>query len=213
MAGLFRWRGRDQELAGQVRRLKSECRAAKAAGDAGALARIREEVWGLQAHLVSVVPARGEARLASLLSDLARMSLPLEMDAGNWARAFCACSAMAISVRTSLGALEGSGVLASRIALWKLLFSEVPEIAEAAAYTAHRAGRPFDALGPLESLTSIIAEQRMSLTVLRGVQEGVATRPDAEDDLLKAIARRTGASAAARQGGQAGRPGLPSAGR
>jgi hypothetical protein len=143
---------------------------------------------------------REEGWLASLLSDLTRMSLPLEMDAGNWERALFACYVMVASVPVILRALDGRGFLAVRIALWKLLFIEVPGIAEASAYAAHRAGLPFKALMPLESLTGIFFDQRRLLSVARHVEGSWATRPDAGADLRKAASRQVEASAAALQG-------------
>ena len=183
---MVRLRGRDRELAEQVKRLKAEYRRAKAAGDAVALARLRDEVWTLQAELVPVVPERGEPGLASLLSDLARMSLPQEMEAGNWVRALAACTALDLAVTTTLSALDGKGFLGKRLALLKLFYVEAPAVAEAAAYAGHLAGHPVGALRPLENLTSITFDLRTKVTVMRHVDRSLAGDPGAEADIQQA---------------------------
>lgn len=200
---LFRRRGGDLEFADQVKRLKSEYRAAKGAGDAVALARVRDEVWGLLSTLVPVVPAREDGQLASLLSDLARMSLPLEMEAGNWARASGTCTAMDIAVMTILHTLDRRSFLGKRIALVKLLLIETREVAEAAAYAAHRGGTPAGALGPLESLTTIALELRTSATVMLHVDHNQATQGNAEKDIQEAVLRQQEVFNAALQGATA----------
>ena len=200
---MFRRRGRDQEFPNQVKRLKSEYRAAKDAGDADALARIRDEVRKLQNNLVPVVSARRDGRLASSLADLARMSLPLEMDAGNWAQAANAGTAMNIAVVTILDSLGSKGFLGKRIALAKLLLVQTREIAEAAAYAAHRAGAPVQVLGPLENLTNIVTKLRTSVTVGRHVEQNWAARQNAETDMEKAVLRQQEAFGAALQGATA----------
>lgn len=203
MAVLFRRRGGDPEFADQVKRLKSEYRAAKGASDAVALARVRDEVWELVSALVPVVPARKDGHLASLLSDLARMSLPLEMEAENWTRASGTCTAMDIAVMTILHTLDRKGFLGKRIALAKLLLIETREVAEAAAYAAHRTGAPVGALGPLESLTTIALDLRTSVTVMLHVGRSQAAQASAEENMHKAGLRQQEVFSAALQGATA----------
>jgi hypothetical protein len=200
---LFRRRARDQEWADQVKRLESEYRAAKEAGDTAALARIRDEVRVLLSSIVPVVGAHRDEQLASLLSDLARMSLPLEMDAGEWARAANAGTAMNLAVGTILDSLGDKGFHAKRIALGKLLLVQTREVAEAAAYAAHRAGAPVQVLGALEDLTNILLELRISVTVRRHVDRNLATRQNAETDMQNALLRRHEAFSAALRGATA----------
>jgi hypothetical protein len=195
--------GRDRELADQVKRLKSEYRVASyssdpAALDPAALAGLQDETWRLLRDLFPVVLAGDDVRLASLLADLARMCLPLEMDAGNWARVIAACAAMNLAVHTIQDTPKG--FYRTRLANFKMLFIDAPTVAEAAAYAALRAGDPAAALGTLEHMTGMVYERRMEATAKREMDQKRASTPGAQAAIEQAAARQTEARATVQQG-------------
>lgn len=126
---------------------------------------------------------------ASMLVDVALVSLNLEQATQTWPRASSCCMWLNIATETLLDGIAGKRLAKPEAVLNSLISSRLQNIGEAAAYVAHHAGNLLTAVATLETQTSLLFELRMRHTSARTVERRMAANHVSESELAGHVQR------------------------
>lgn len=126
---------------------------------------------------------------ASMLFDVAMVSLIYELVMRNWPRAVVCCMSLNVATENLLDGIAGKRLADPEVVLDRLVGGELRNVAEAAAYVAHHAGNPLVAVATLEIQTSVLFELRMRHTSARTVERRLAAGHVSESELAEHVQR------------------------
>lgn len=185
------WFRRRRDVAAEYQRLERQGNLAMRTGNQALLHRVQEGCWELQKELHARL-STGDTVAAGVLFYTARMSVLIEVGAGNWARAV----ATGMNLASAVAALE-----VEHGTLPPVLVQALRRHPDVVGYAAHRAGTPLAAAITVEGLTSLLLGDRSlrrSLAMLAadpGPADGMHTVTQAQHRLIETARRPCGSVA------------------
>lgn len=179
------WFRRRRDVAAEYQRLERQGNLAMRTGNQDLLHRVQEGCWELQKELHARL-STGDTEAAGVLFYTARMSVLIEVGAGNWARVV----ATGVNLAGAVAVLE-----VAHGTLPPVLVQALRRHPDVVGYAAHRAGTPLAAAITVEGLTSLLLGDRSlrrSLALLAADPDpagGLHTVTQAQQRLIEAVRR------------------------